>query len=118
MNDAEKKDLRRSMRRNRIFLHQLSSESVRQTTQRLNTATEVQLNVLLRILHAIINGNIPITAENQRKIANARKFNHLDLIGDDLESYLSKPKTEKLSYLKKLKSLYPSLLFLLFNKKK
>jgi len=102
---------------NRVYLHQLFSQNRVKTSQRLNTSTNVQLNVLLHILHKISAGKIPLTQKHFERLEKARKVKCLDEIQSSaqLQELLRSEKEQKLAFVRKFIVLYPNLLHCLFN---
>lgn len=118
MNKKSKKILRAHMLRNRVFLHSLYSENKSRNAQRINVASKYQCDVLIKILRNLML-NIPMTKEHYEKVRNARKLPFLQKLKDEtyFRNLLKDKKEAKVAYLKTFLTLYPVLLFCLFNKK-
>ena len=60
----DKTYLRSLLKRDRGFLLNLFRGSSQENAKVLNSATEAQLNTLIKILHLILNDEIPLTKDN------------------------------------------------------
>ncbi len=84
----------------------------------LNFASDVKLNTLIRFLHLLSNGEIKIKKENFEKLQAHRKLGFLKRHVEKkaaVSRLLKSERIEKLKFLKQLSSLYPALLYCLFN---
>ena len=109
--------LRGLMLKNRVFLHLVQTDSVKNTRQRITVCTSIQANLLLHILHYISVGEIPVKKAFSLYLRKTRKMPFLNKIRNatDLSSMLKKSRKYKVDFLKKLTVLYPKLLALLFE---
>ena len=120
MNESQKKkcmNLRTAINKNKTFLKSVYSDPKRKAAARLSLATIGQTKVLLRVLHYLCNGHIPMKKANFEKVKSARKISTLHKIRsrEDLVKFMKLPKSEQISFLNKFLSLYPLLLHPLFN---
>ena len=113
----KKRELRKQMFKNRVFLHLVQSDDKKNTRQRINVCTNIQANCLLHVLHNISNGEIPVRKEYAEYLRKTRKMPFLNKIREKkaVTTFLKKTRDEKVSFLKKLTALYPKLLALLFD---
>lgn len=111
------KTLRSLMLKHRLFFFSLYNETTVHTRQRLNVASNFQCNILLKVLHKIATGRIPLKKEQFSKLKMSRKVHILNAVKstEQLSNKLKGKKEEKIDFLKKLSSLYPALLYCLFN---
>ena len=114
MNQDQMKSL---LQRDKLFLKSLyKSDSVSKSRRILSFATDAEINTLLKCLHYISNGEIPIKKEHFARLEKR----HISLIRQKLESKsmcqktLQKARKEKLQFLFKLSKTYPFLLTPLF----
>jgi|688.fasta_scaffold12185_7 hypothetical protein len=110
--------LRHLFEENKNFLRQLFEEkSVANTQKLLNNATDSTLNVLVRILYLIANGEISLHESHQEVFKKSKRLGKLSAF--ESRSYfvqlLHSPRSEKLHVLKQFLKLYPFLLHTFFN---
>ena len=109
---------KQNLMRHRLFLYGLFDGSRKNNNERLNTANSFQCNVLIKVLHYIANGEIPLKRVHFERIQRARKIVVLNKVKTQ-ENALEKingDRDSKIAYLKKLCTLYSSLLYFLFYK--
>lgn len=109
---------RETLMRNRLFLFGLQSGTRKNNNERLNTASSFQCNVLIKVLHYIANGKIKLKKSEFERIQRARKITVLNAVKPKSEALkkLKGTRQSKIDYLKKLCTLYSSLLYRLFYK--
>jgi hypothetical protein len=110
--------LRHLFEENKDFLRNLYEEKNTVHLNRLvNNASESTLNVLVRILYLIANGEISLHENHQEIIKKSKRLGKLSAF--ESRSYfvhlLHSPKSEKLLVLKQFLKLYPFLLHTFFN---
>lgn len=110
--------LRNEFLKNKEFLKSLYLNNPRRNYNNLQRCTENEVNILIKILHLISNGNISLKKEN---FAVLKKSKRLNVIKNNFESKvdflncLKLPLQEKINLVKKLSALYNALLFTMFN---
>lgn len=116
MNEDELKLL---LCRDKVFLKRLySGPNYLKNRDILNSATEAELNTLIQYLHFVANGKITIKKSNFNQI---KKNNKLQLIRSKVEKennclhLLNSKRQIKLSFLLKMATIMPYLLYGLFN---
>ena len=109
---------RETLFRNHLFLYGLQSGSRKNNNERLNTASTFQFNVLIKVLHYIANGKIKLKRSEFERIQRARKVTVLNAVKLEEEALkkIKQSRQEKIDYLKKMCTLYSSLLYRLFFK--
>ena len=105
--------------RDKGFLRELYESSNKLVSNRiLHSASDIKLNTLIKFLHFLTNGEIPIKKENfelihsQKKLTLIKKFVEKKTA---LSKLLKAERETKLKFLKQLSSVYPPLLYVLFN---
>ena len=105
--------------RDKGFLKSLyEGQSRQRNNQILNVASDTKLNTLIRLLHFISNGEIKIKRENFEIIQEHRKLSLLKRHVEKkaaLNRLLHGERLDKLKFLRKLSSIYSSILYCLFN---
>ena len=84
----------------------------------LTFASDKSLNTLIKILHLIADGHIPMRKQDETEIRNAKKFNLLNKFSSKTffhEMSKSASREIKLKELKHFLKLYPVLLHSFFN---
>ncbi len=84
----------------------------------LNFGSDKALDVTIRILHLLSNGEIPMRKQDETFIKNAKKFHALNKFSSKIyfRELLTKSSREtKLKSLKQFLKLYPVLLYSFFN---
>ena len=84
----------------------------------LNYGSDKALDTVIRILHLLSNGDIPMRKEDETIIKTSKKFNALNKFGSKIyfRELLNKSTREsKLKSLKQFLKLYPILLYSFFN---
>ena len=111
------RQLRKFMLKNRVFLHLLYRESKKDTAQRLNYCTNVQANCVLHILKGIATGEIPLKKEDYAALRKTKKLGTIEQLVDKttFRALLRNSRSEKVTFLRKVVSLFPLLLRLLFE---
>ena len=109
--------LRKQMISEKPFLHALYTDEAKTRASRLNVASKKQIKILVKVLHCLSCGEIPIKKAQFEKIVQARKMSTLTKIHEkgNLKELLSKPFADQVRFVKKFLSLYPSLLHPIFN---
>ena len=107
------------MQRDKGFLKQLYEGQNTSSNNRILTfASDIKLNTLIKLLHFISNGEIKIKRRNFEIIQKNKK---LALIRKHVEKkaalarLLKSEREVKIKFLKKLSSIFSSLLYCLFN---
>ena len=110
--------LRNNLIKEKDFLFAIYSDAPRLCSARLAISTPNQLKVLLQVLFHLSSGAIPIKAKHFEKIVQARKLATLNRLSEksQLVSLLQESLSDQKKYARKFISLYPALLFPLFNK--
>ena len=114
------KDIMKSyLIRDKAFLRELYEGPSKTFNNRiLNFGSDVKLNTLIRLLHFISNGEIPIKKANFEIINSARKLSFIKRHVEKksaVSRLLKADRQAKLKFLKQLSSIYSALLFCLFN---
>jgi hypothetical protein len=87
------------------------------TAKYINNANDKSLDVLIRILHLIADGEIPIRRQDQSAIRNAKKFPQLHRLQAKkfFLSILNGDREKKVKIVKDFIPVYPHLLYTFFN---
>jgi len=106
--------------RDKEFLRALysTSENVPKVLQILNFAEDTKLNTLIKFLHFLAKGEIPIKKDNFNAVVAQNKLKVLKKVVEKnaaVQRLLKSDRKVKLQFLKKLKNVYPHLLHCLFN---
>lgn len=102
----------------KAFFRDLYKGSAKGNSRLLHKASESELDLLIKVLHLICEGDIHLTKENH---ANIKKSKRLNFLKKHFNSYqqarktLELPTVEKVTILKNLGAVYKDLLFALFN---
>lgn len=81
-----------------------------------NVATDKQLDCVLRILHLIGIKEIHLNSEFKEALTSNKKFNQISQFkSKQLNDMIHASREKKLKYLKQFNSLYPKLLYCMFN---
>lgn len=100
------------------FLHFLYSNT-RKNADKISKASDRQLNILIKICHLISSGGISIRDKDFNALKASRRLNLFTSLfdkRDNLLSILSASKETKIKELKKFVTLFPHLLYTMFNK--
>ena len=105
--------------RDKTFLRELYESPNKLVCNRiLNFTSDIKLNTLIKYLHFLSNGEIPIKKANFDLIQSQKKLNLIKKVVEkkSAASKLLKAEREaKLKFLKQLSSVYAPLLYVLFN---
>ena len=115
----DKDTVRNQLVRDKEFLRQLyeSTDQIK-AKQIVTFASDPQLNTLIKFLHFLATGEITIKKENFEEISKARKIQLLKRFVEKKPKVPEMLKAErrfKINFLQKLSSIYPFLLYCLFN---
>ena len=115
----DKVTVKNQLVRDKEFLRQLSeAPEVTKANNLLTFASDGQLNTLIKFLHFLSTGEITIKKENFDEISRARKIQVLKKFVEKksaVQQMLRCDRKIKISFLKKLSTVYPFLLFCLFH---
>ena len=107
------------LQRDKEFLRELfQTDDVNKSKQVLVFASDSKLNTLLKFLHFLTVGDIKIRREDFKVIEDAKKLKILKKFVEKkaaVQRLLKSERKEKLKVLTKLLSVYPQLLYCLFN---
>lgn len=83
----------------------------------ISVASDPSLNVLIRILHLVANGQIVLRAIDSKLIKSSKRTKKLNMFESKtyLLKMLNQSREQKVSVLKQFSSLYPILLHSFFN---
>ena len=118
MNDDKKLRLREFMLKEKTFLKNLFLGNPLFNRNLLAFATQFQLNVLIRVLYFIVAGKIPMKKIHFQNLIKSKKRSILENRLNNSKNLMHLIKSErqdKLKFLNNFLSIYPSLLFLIFN---
>ena len=109
--------LRKKMLKHKMFLYCLYHETTKQSNARLTVATACQIKCLIKILHYISAGIIPLKKNNFAKLQSARKVATLNRLSDykEVKTLLKSSLPDQKKIVKKFGSVYPNLLHACFN---
>lgn len=103
---------------NKPFLENLYKGSSKQNSRLLDRASELQIDILIKVLFLICDGEIHLTKENYESLKRARRLNFLKKhFNSSTQFYntLSLPTEKKLTILKNFCAVYRELFFTFFN---
>ena len=114
------KDLLKSyLIRDRGFLRELYESPNNIVSNRiLNFASDIKLNTLIKFLHFLANGEVPIKKTNFDLIQSHKKLNFIKRHVEKksaVSKLLKADREIKLKFLKQLSAIYAVLLYILFN---
>lgn len=118
MNDDKKLRLREFMIKEKTFLKTLYLGNPLSNRSTLTFATQFQLNVLIRVLYNIVTGQISLKRKHFEHLTKSKKRRVLEnglCNVKKLKEMICSEREEKIKFLNNFLSLFPSLLFLLFN---
>lgn len=108
--------LRQSLLKERDFLHKLySSPDGKGNKRTIATASNSQLDTLLRVLSCLVKGDIPFKSSLLKIVAKKRKLKYLCETFEHIENLLKSEKEKKVSALKPLGRVFEYLLYALFQ---
>ena len=110
----------------RVYLHQLFVKhkqflrklySEHNANRVLNSATDEEINVVLKILHLLGDSQIPVESNHRNALIKARRTFKLAKLGSRYEfrETMKKSRADKLRIVKHFSSVYHRLLQLMFN---
>ena len=115
----DKDTVKNQLIRDKEFLRQLYESTDQHKVKHILTfASDPQLNTLIKFLHFLSNGEITIKKENFEEISKARKIQVLKRFVEKktgVQEMLRAERRLKITFLKKLATIYPFLLHCLFN---
>lgn len=103
---------------NKQFLKDLYNGSSKQNSRLLDRASELQIDILIKVLFLICEGEIHLTKESYENLKKARRLNFLKKHFNSSRQYratISLPMVEKLAILKNFCAVYRQLFFTFFN---
>ena len=114
-----KENVKQCLQRDKEFLRELYlSDNLYKVKTILNGASDLKLNTLAKFLHFLSNGEIRIKKENFEKIKSSKRLQFLKKNVEAkaaLQRLLKSERKSKLKFLIHLQSIYPYLLYCLFN---
>lgn len=115
----DKDTVKNQLVRDKEFLRQLyETHNQVQANQIIIFASDPQLNTLIKFLHFLSTGEITIKKENFSEISRAKKVQILKKFVEkktSVQQMLRSERKLKINFLKKLSTIYPYLLYCLFN---
>jgi len=112
----DKVHLRLQLKKHKSLLHELYSGYAKKV---LNSASDEELAIVLKILHLLGQGEIGVSLKHAETIKNAKREKRLEKFGSsrkDLITLLHCDRATKLKFIKNFSSLFPALLHSLFHK--
>jgi hypothetical protein len=110
--------LRSFLLRDKVFLKSLYTSDSIKCKRILNTASDAHLMTLIRLLHFLANGIIPIKRKNFEILQEKKKLHVIKTTLEAkkaLKNILIAERSTKLNFLNKLADVYEPLLYALFN---
>lgn len=110
--------LRQQLQKHKTLLFQLYSGKAN-NSKVLNSASDEELAILLKLLHLLGDGEVGVSAKHAQSIKTAKRESKLEKFGasrKDLITLLHCDRATKLKFIKSFSSLFPALLHKLFNK--
>ena len=111
--------LRSYLIRDKAFLRELYESPNKLVINRiLNVTSDIKLNTLIKFLHYLSNGEIPIKKKNFDLLQSEKKLKLIKRLVEKksaVSKLLKAERETKLKFLKKLSSVYSPLLYCLFN---
>ena len=105
--------------RDKVFLRELYESPNNIVCNRiLNFASDIKLNTLIKFLHYLANGEVPIKKTNFDIIQSHKKLNFIKKHVEKktaMSRLLKADREMKLKFLKQLSAVYSVLLYILFN---
>lgn len=103
---------------NKPFLQDLYRGSSKQNSRLLDRASEHQIDIIIKVLFLICEGEIHLTKENYESLKRARRLNFMKKhfnSSNQLTTTLNLPTDKKLAILKNFCAVYRELFFTFFN---
>ena len=100
------------MQANKVFLAQLYQSNGMIAKKQLNSASNLQLKLVIHILFAIANGNIPIPLKSFTSLSDGKKSNFVHRHFSSkarVNKILKSSRNDQLNILHKLSNFYPHL---------
>ncbi len=108
--------LARLLKKHHKFLYKLYQEKKgRNNRTTLGKATKQQIWTVLRILFCIAVGHIPLTRQNYERLVRSKRKNTLKKIRNKIKIIRKASPNMRRRYIMQFASLYPYLLYDLFN---
>jgi hypothetical protein len=110
--------LRQCMLRDKGFFSNLYQSNNKENKKTLHFSDDRQLNILIKVVYLIVNGEIAISSQNFELVKKSKRVVFMKKhFGKKKEfiKLLNSSREEKLKILSGLTSVYPYLLFGLFN---
>ena len=105
--------------RDKVFLRELYEAPSKTVSNRiLNFASDIKLNTLIKFLHFLSNGEIPMKKCNFEVIQNQKKLSFIKKHVEKksvVSRLLKADRQTKIKFLKQLSAVYSALLYCLFN---
>ena len=114
----DKTFLRLLFLKNKQFLKNLYEGQSLINNNIISFASDNALNVLVRVLHLIVNGTIPMRKNDFDAVKKSKKFGSLRKNFESKSAFLQTLNLKrefKMSLLKNFLSLYPNILYFMFN---
>jgi len=100
------------------FFYELYTGNARSNANKIFNADDKKLDVLIKALHLVCNGDISTRKEDHAVLKKSKRLNFLKFHFQSKSSYvdlLRGPREEKIKVLRKLSALYPAILYTFFN---
>ena len=100
------------------FLYALYTGNARSNANKIFNADDKKLDVLIKALHLICNGHITMKKEDYAVLKKSKRLNFMKFHFDRKDSYvklLQGSREDKISVLRKMSALYPTILYTFFN---
>lgn len=114
----DKTFLRQLFLRHKLFLKNLYEGQALTNSNTLSFASDTSLNVIIRVLHLIANGEIPMRKDDFEVLKKAKKFLFLRRKFEKNSAFIetfSLKREFKLAVLKQFCSVFPNILYFMFN---
>ena len=108
-----KADLRRAMLLEKTFLYSIHQANSITVCAIIAGATNLQINILIRVLHFISSGQIPLEPSVIERLSSSKKAGHLTKNFKQksaVKKLLSEPRQERVASLNKIHKFLPQLL--------
>jgi len=114
---ADKVYLHLLFQKHKTFLHKLYS--VQNASKTLNSASDEQIDVVLKILHLVGDAQIHVSEKFRDRLLNSKRSHKLTQLGSRtvFKQLMRKNRSEKLRTVKDFASLLPALLHLILHLK-
>lgn len=103
----------RELQRHSEFLKTFQGASASDVRKKLHSASDVEINILLKVLHSVTVGQIPIKSEDLAMLVKKRRVPTLRKYFEEKENYFAlrhQSRREKVNVLFKLQTVIPILL--------